>query len=62
MADAESATLEKGIGARALRREDDRYMRGRGRYVADIRRHGMLDIAVRAQSVSARAHPKNFKA
>ena len=45
MTGAESTTLERGIGARALRREDDRYLRGRGRYVADIRRLGMLDIA-----------------
>ncbi len=34
-----------GIGARLLRKEDDRYMRGRGRFVADIRLPRMLDVA-----------------
>ena len=27
---------DQGIGARLLRKEDDRYMRGRGQYVGDI--------------------------
>ena len=36
----------RGIGARtASRQEDDRYLRGRGRYIADIRRVGMFDMA-----------------
>jgi len=35
----------KGIGARLLRKEDDRYMRGRGEFVADIRLAGMKDVA-----------------
>ncbi len=34
-----------GVGAALERMEDDRYMRGRGRFVADIRLPGMLDIA-----------------
>lgn len=34
-----------GIGARLPRKEDDRYMRGRGRYVGDIRLPGMLEVA-----------------
>ncbi|QQP92802.1 xanthine dehydrogenase family protein molybdopterin-binding subunit (plasmid) [Skermanella sp. TT6] len=34
-----------GVGASITRLEDDRYLRGRGRYVADIRMAGMLDIA-----------------
>ena len=36
---------EQGIGARLLRKEDDRYMRGRGQYVGDIRPPGMLEVA-----------------
>ncbi|MFC3106411.1 xanthine dehydrogenase family protein molybdopterin-binding subunit [Undibacterium arcticum] len=35
----------QGIGARALRKEDDRLMRGRGQFVADIRLAGMQDVA-----------------
>ena len=34
-----------GVGARMTRKEDDRYMRGRGRYVGDISLVGMKDIA-----------------
>src|SRR5258708_38994513 len=29
--------VEQGVGARLLRKEDDRLMRGRGEFVADIR-------------------------
>jgi carbon-monoxide dehydrogenase large subunit len=36
---------KQGVGARVLRKEDDRYMRGRGQYVADIRLAGMQDVA-----------------
>jgi carbon-monoxide dehydrogenase large subunit len=35
----------EGIGARLLRKEDDRYLRGRGEYVGDIRLPGMQDAA-----------------
>ena len=35
----------KGVGARLLRKEDDRYMRGRGKFIADIRLAGMKDVA-----------------
>ena len=35
----------EGIGARLLRKEDDRFMRGRGEYVGDIRLPGMQDVA-----------------
>ena len=38
-------TTGQGIGARLLRKEDDRYMRGRGQYVGDIRLPGMLEVA-----------------
>ncbi|SDR59789.1 xanthine dehydrogenase, molybdenum binding subunit apoprotein [Rhizobiales bacterium GAS113] len=36
---------EHGIGARLLRKEDDRFMRGRGTYVGDTRPSGMLEVA-----------------
>ena len=40
----EHVTYE-GIGARLLRKEDDRFMRGRGEYVGDIRLPGMQEVA-----------------
>lgn len=36
---------EQGIGARVLRKEDDRLLRGRGQFVADLRLAGMRDVA-----------------
>ena len=36
---------EHGVGAPVLRKEDDRLMRGRGQFVADIRLPGMQDVA-----------------
>ncbi len=36
---------DEGIGARLLRKEDDRFMRGRGEYVGDIRLPGMREVA-----------------
>lgn len=45
----------QGVGASVPRKEDDRYMRGRGQYVGDIRRPGMLDVAfVRSPLAHAR--------
>ena len=35
----------QGVGASVLRKEDDRYMRGRGQFVGDIKISGMLDVA-----------------
>ncbi|MGH8700509.1 MAG: xanthine dehydrogenase family protein molybdopterin-binding subunit [Burkholderiales bacterium] len=35
----------QGVGARALRKEDDRLLRGRGQFVADLRLAGMKDVA-----------------
>jgi carbon-monoxide dehydrogenase large subunit len=35
----------QGIGARMPRKEDDRFLRGRGQYVADIRLAGLKDVA-----------------
>ncbi|KJC54158.1 carbon monoxide dehydrogenase [Bradyrhizobium sp. LTSPM299] len=44
--DLDSATGPKqGVGARLLRKEDDRLMRGRGQFVADIRLAGLQDVA-----------------
>ena len=34
-----------GIGARVPRLEDDRYMRGRGKYIGDIKLSGMKEVA-----------------
>lgn len=36
---------DQGVGARVLRKEDDRLMRGRGQFVADIRMANMQDVA-----------------
>jgi carbon-monoxide dehydrogenase large subunit len=36
---------QTGVGARLLRKEDDRFLRGRGQYVGDIRLAGMKDVA-----------------
>jgi carbon-monoxide dehydrogenase large subunit len=35
----------QGVGARVLRKEDDRLMRGRGQFVADLHFAGMKDVA-----------------
>ena len=46
---------ETGVGASLPRKEDDRYMRGRGQYVADIRLPGMREVAfVRSPLAHAR--------
>jgi carbon-monoxide dehydrogenase large subunit len=45
----------KGVGSRLIRKEDDRYLRGRGQFVADIRLAGMKDVAF-ARSPVAHAH------
>lgn len=47
MKDSRDTTNQKvrGVGARTVRKEDDRYMRGRGEYIGDIQRPGMLDVA-----------------
>ena len=45
----------QGVGASILRLEDDRYLRGRGRFIADIRTPGMLEVAfVRSPLAHAR--------
>lgn len=35
----------KGVGARLPRKEDDRLLRGKGRFVGDLSRPGMLEVA-----------------
>src|SRR5215469_4683559 len=46
-----------GIGASVLRKEDDRFLRGRGQYVGDFRLAGMQDVAfVRSPVAHARLH------
>ena len=45
MAVVDDSAKDQGIGARVRRSEDDRYLRGRGRYIGDIRRPGMLEMA-----------------
>jgi aerobic carbon-monoxide dehydrogenase large subunit len=58
---------EQGVGARHLRKEDDRLMRGRGEFVADIRLAGVQDVAfVRSPLAHARIRgisiPPQYKA
>lgn len=46
---------KEGVGARLPRKEDDRLMRGRGQFIADIRLAGMQDVAfVRSPLAHAR--------
>jgi len=66
-----SETAEKGggagIGARLLRKEDDRFLRGRGRFIADLVLPGMQNVAfVRAPIAHGRITgieiPENVRA
>src|SRR5882724_9872539 len=62
----ESGMVEQGVGARLLRKEDDRLMRGRGEFVADIRLAGTQDVAfVRSPLAHARirgiAIPREYR-
>ena len=43
--DEASVMHGRGVGARKVRKEDDRYMRGRGEYVGDMSLPGMLEVA-----------------
>ena len=48
-------TAGSGIGHSVPRKEDDRYLRGRGEFIADIRLPGMMDLAfVRSPVAHAR--------
>jgi aerobic carbon-monoxide dehydrogenase large subunit len=47
--------LAAGIGASIARKEDERFLRGRGQYVADFRVSGTRDVAfVRSPVAHAR--------
>jgi aerobic carbon-monoxide dehydrogenase large subunit len=41
---AEQTTKHRGVGASMLRKEDDRHLRGRGQFVADITLHGTQEV------------------
>src|SRR6266478_4065710 len=61
------AETRQGVVARLLRKEDDRFMRGRGQYVADIRLAGLQDVAfVRSPLAHARIRgiqvPERYRA
>ena len=50
-----AAGAGQGVGARLPRKEDDRFLHGRGQYVADIRLAGLQDVAfVRSPLAHAR--------
>jgi aerobic carbon-monoxide dehydrogenase large subunit len=50
-----AAMKEQGVGARLRRKEDDRLLRGRGQFVADLHFAGMKDVAfVRSPLAHAR--------
>ncbi|HEX5327211.1 MAG TPA: xanthine dehydrogenase family protein molybdopterin-binding subunit, partial [Acetobacteraceae bacterium] len=49
-----------GVGARVRRKEDDRLLRGRGRFIADIALVGMRELAF-ARSPVAHAHVRGFE-
>ncbi len=40
-----AVVTNQGIGARLTRKEDDRYMRGRGQFVGDLKLPGMQEVA-----------------
>jgi carbon-monoxide dehydrogenase large subunit len=53
--DRSGAVTGQGIGARLLRKEDDRFLRGRGTFVGDIKLPGMVEAAfVRSPLAHAR--------
>ena len=47
--------MGKGVGSRLIRKEDDRYMRGRGQFIADFQLAGMKEVAF-VRSPVAHAH------
>lgn len=50
----------KGVGARLPRKEDGRFLKGQGEYVANLRLPGMLDVAF-VRSPMAHAHIKGIR-
>jgi carbon-monoxide dehydrogenase large subunit len=55
-----AGTTGKGIGASLARKEDDRFLRGQGQYVGNIRMVGMRDVAF-ARSPVAHAHVRRVQ-
>jgi carbon-monoxide dehydrogenase large subunit len=53
-------TSAAGVGASVRRKEDDRFLRGRGQYVADFRVAGAREIAF-VRSPVAHAHLRNIR-
>ena len=53
------ADTGSGIGRSVPRKEDDRYLRGRGEFVADIRLPGMQELAFVRSPVGPCAHPRH---
>ena len=51
---------KQGIGARMLRKEDDRLLQGKGQFVADLRLAGMKDVAF-VRSPLAHARIRNIE-
>ncbi|WP_323750586.1 xanthine dehydrogenase family protein molybdopterin-binding subunit [Marinobacter sp.] len=41
----DNASVKRGVGAKKVRKEDDRYMRGLGDFVGDMNMPGMLEVA-----------------
>src|SRR5579883_640378 len=61
MPSAMEGTLSKtGIGASVLRKEDARYLHGRGRFVGDIQMPGLRDVAF-LRSPAAHARIRNIR-
>src|SRR4051794_14985601 len=62
----------QGVGASLRRKEDDRFLKGKGQYVADIRLAGMMDVAfvrspvaharIRGVSIPPACRPMSFVA
>src|SRR5438309_11166109 len=56
----DSSGQKRGVGASLLRREDDRHLRGRGEFVADIRLPGTQEV-VFLRSPHAHARIRSIK-
>jgi carbon-monoxide dehydrogenase large subunit len=56
----DTGMAKTGIGASLPRKEDDRFMRGRGQYVGNIQMVGMRDVAF-ARSPVAHAHIRGIE-
>jgi carbon-monoxide dehydrogenase large subunit len=57
-ADFSPQTESQGVGASVLRKEDDRYLRGRGIFIADMKLPAMQELAFVRSPV---AHAKNLR-